>query len=102
MRRTFVAATAAMLAVGLSAPAAIAAKGIPGNPMGTGNPDQTCQTVEGGNFIQTPGNGHATLSPGSVFNETPPGGIGGQAYTTAGSNSQYDVACYQTTNHSAP
>ena len=101
MKRTMLATAAVVLAAVLSAPAAIAARGTPGNPSVTGNPMQTCQTVEGGNFIQTPGNGHATVSPGSVFNETPPGGTGGQAYTTAGSNSQYDVACYQTTNHQA-
>ena len=82
------------------------------NP-GTGQPSQSCQTVEatGGT---TPGsaspNGGAAFSPGSVFNEkginSTTGGTGGSAYTAGNSRSpntravsQYDVACFQVTLH---
>lgn len=78
------------------------------NP-GTGQPNQSCQTVEatGGT---TPGsaspNGGAAFSPGSVFNEptinSATGGTGGAAYNAGNANSpnphavsQYDVACFQ-------
>ena len=66
------------------------------NPSGTGLPSQSCQdiTAAGGT---TPGN--ASTSPGSPFNEpsgTSPGGIGGQHYNET---SQYDVACYQVSQH---
>jgi hypothetical protein len=68
-----------------------------GNPSGTGQPSQSCQTVEstGGT---TPGG--SASSPGSPFNEpginSTSGGTGGQHYNE---NSQYDVACYQVSSH---
>ncbi len=105
MRRTFVAATATMLAVGLSAPAAIAGQGNP-SPTGTGPPSQSCQTVYNNGAVVTPGNGNAAMSPGSPFDEPgtnttyPLGGTGGQNYNAA--KSQYDVACYQTNQHVTP
>ncbi len=43
--------------------------------------------------------GNASSSPGSPFNEptsTSPGGTGGQNYNET---SQYDVACYQVSQH---
>ena len=64
---------------------------------GTGPPSQSCQEVEkeGG---RTPG--HAANSPGSPFNEpeinSEKGGNGGQHYSE---KSQYDVACYQHSQH---
>jgi hypothetical protein len=61
------------------------------NPNG-GPPSQSCQDI--GVY---PGN--APSSPGSPFNEptlTTPGGTGGQHYTE---KSQYDVACYQQSQH---
>lgn len=80
--------------VGFSAPVASAGSG---NPSGTGPPNQSCQSVEssGGS---TPGN--SSSSPGSPFNEpginSQNGGTGGQNYSQS---SQYDVACYQTSQH---
>lgn len=60
------------------------------NPPGTGQPGQSCQSLE----PNTPGN--AATSPGSPFNEpminSANGGTGGQHYSES---SQYDVACFQ-------
>ena len=81
------AAASAALAV-LVPPSALAS----GNPSGTGPPSQSCQAEP-----SSPGN--ASSSPGSPFNEpsgSNPGGTGGQHYNE---NSQYDVACYQASNH---
>ena len=67
-----------------------------GNPSGTGPPFQSCQDQVAGGGVE-PGN--ASASPGSPFNEpsgSNPGGIGGQHYNEM---SQYDVACYQLSNH---
>lgn len=71
-----------------------------GNPSGTGQPSQTCLM---GNALSEPGN--AASAPGSAFNEN--GGIAGSMY--AGSQpqnssnpksvSQYDVACFQVSQH---
>jgi hypothetical protein len=67
------------------------------NPPGTGQPGQSCQLVEkaGGT---TPG--HSASSPGSPFNEpginSQNGGTGGQHYSPT---SQYDVACFQVSQH---
>jgi len=104
-------AIAGFISVGLATPAfgATPAGQSPGNPSGTGNPTQSCQSI--GN---EPGN--ASSSPGSPFNEptaTSSGGNGGTHYagngpSTAGKTtngvghttngglvtSQYDVACY--------
>ena len=108
-------AIAGFLTVGLAAPAfgATPPGQCPGNPSGTGNPTQSCQTVvaNGGNEP-----GHASSAGGSPFNEpsaTSPGGNGGIHYagngpSTAGKTTngvghttnggliaaQYDVACY--------
>jgi hypothetical protein len=108
-------AIAGFISVGLAAPALAATPpgASPGNPSGTGNPTQSCQSIvaAGG---QEPGN--TPGSGGSPFNEptlTNPGGNGGMHYagngpstlgkTTNGmghtNNSglvtaQYDVACY--------
>ena len=70
------------------------------NPSGTGQPSQTCLSST------APGEpGNAASAPGSAFNEN--GGIAGSMY--AGSQpqnsnnpksvSQYDVACFQQTQH---
>ena len=115
--RRIVAATAiaGFIGVGLAAPAfgATPAGQSPGNPSGTGNPTQSCQTVvdNGGNEP-----GHASSAGGSPFNEpsaTSPGGNGGSHYAGNGPSTvgkttngvghatngglvaaQYDVACY--------
>ncbi len=62
-------------------------------------PNQSCQA-------EPSSPGHASSAPGSAFNEKP-GGVAGAVY--AGSQpqnsvnpksvSQYDVACYQVSNH---
>lgn len=68
-----------------------------GNPSGTGQPGQSCQDVEAAGGT-TPGN--ASSSPGSPFNEpginSANGGTGGQHYS---GTSQYDVACFQVSQH---
>ena len=96
MRRIVVVSTAVvgLLGVGLAAPAF----GAPNpSPTGTGQPSQTCQIIEAQPGGTAPG--HASSSPGSVFNEpilnSPLGGKGGQQYNLVGAPSQYDVACFQ-------
>jgi hypothetical protein len=67
-----------------------------GNPSGTGLPSQSCQDIVAGGGTE-PGN--SSSSPGSPFNEpssTSAGGIGGQHYNET---SQYDVACFQVSQH---
>lgn len=89
----------------LSVLCAIAAGGALGasNPNGTGQPSQTCLSSTA---PSEPGN--AANAPGSAFNETGPGRAGtvyagnGVSATRAGSPnavSQYDVACYQVSQH---
>ena len=74
------------------------------NPSGTGQPNQTCQTINatqsnpsGATGPFYPGN--AQNAPGSVFAEAggtfTNGGTGGIRYNAVGAPSQYDVACYQ-------
>jgi len=67
------------------------------NPSGTGLPSQSCQDIEAAGGTVP---GKSSLSPGSPFNEpglnSPNGGIGGQHYSEM---SQYDVACYQVSQH---
>ncbi len=68
-----------------------------GNPSGTGLPSQSCQDIEAAGGT-VPGN--SSSSPGSPFNEpginSVAGGTGGQHYNET---SQYDVACYQVSQH---
>jgi hypothetical protein len=68
-----------------------------------GQPNQTCLSATAPSEP-----GHAAGAPGSAFNETGPGTAGtvyagnGISATTAGSTkavSQYDVACFQVSNH---
>jgi hypothetical protein len=89
MRRLLLAATIAVLVLGVLSPVALAGKG---NPAGTGPPSQSCQEIEAeGGTVP----GHSSSSPGSPFNEpelnSEEGGIGGQHYNEG---SQYDVACF--------
>ena len=68
---------------------------------GQGQPNQDCVDVVNSGGTE-PGNGHAAASPGSPFNEADLGGTGGTGgfhYDQAGAPSQYDVACYQVTQH---
>jgi hypothetical protein len=75
--------------LGLAGPAVAA--NPPGPP---GMPNQSCEDLE----PNTPGN--SADSPGSPFNEaginSVDGGIGGQHYSET---SQYDVACFQVSQH---
>ena len=73
------------------------------NPSGTGQPSQTCLSSTAPSEP-----GQAATAPGSAFNETGPGTAGvvyagnGISATTAGSSnavSQYDVACFQVSQH---
>jgi hypothetical protein len=67
------------------------------NPVGTGQPNQDCESIG-----VTPGN--AALAPGSAFN---PDGQAGTVYAGEQpqnsknplSVSQYDVACFQVSQH---
>lgn len=97
MRKLLVALALAALSLPVSA--AYAAS----NPSGTGQPNQTCQSINppGTNAGATgpfyPGNaqnarGSVFAEPGGTFTN---GGVGGQRYNAVGAPSQYDVACYQ-------
>ena len=93
MRRSVVVALIiAFFSLGLASPAL--ADNPPGPP---GPPNQSCQDLG----LTTPVN--SANSPGSPFNEPTsggnpnnPGGIGGQNYSPT---SQYDVACFQQSQH---
>jgi hypothetical protein len=88
MRRSVLVAGA--IAVAVLAPSSAA---FADNPPGQGPPGQSCQDLG----LTTPGN--AANSPGSPFNEpsgSNPGGTGGQHYSE---KSQYDVACFQQSQH---
>ena|SRR5947208_34979 len=87
---------AALLAIGATSAAA-------GNPSGNGQPSQTCLSSTAPTEP-----GQAANAPGSAFNESGPGTAGvvyagnGISATTAGSTnavSQYDVACFQVSQH---
>jgi len=87
-RSVFVALLITLFSLGLASPAL--ADNPPGPP---GPPNQSCQDLG----LTTPGN--SANSPGSPFHEpsgTDPGGIGGQHYSPG---SQYDVACFQQSQH---
>jgi hypothetical protein len=94
MRRVL-ATTATFVVLAGVMPGSALAGGNPnggGDPNGTGPPSQSCQSQP-----SSPGN--SSSSPGAPFNEpsgSNPGGTGGQNYSQS---SQYDVACYQVSNH---
>jgi hypothetical protein len=85
-----------------------AANAFATNPAGTGQPSQTCLSSTA---PSEPGN--AANAPGSAFNEpsatNPDGGTAGQVYAGNGQTtqtpanghavSQYDVACFQVSQH---
>src|SRR5881227_2332304 len=91
--------TATILVVALAFPP-ITSVFAAGNPNGTGQPSQTCLNSTAPN---EPGN--ASTAPGSAFNEN--GGTAGSVYAgeqpqnskNPKSVSQYDVACYQVSQH---
>jgi hypothetical protein len=87
MKKLRTASVAIVFGAALLVPAGVAAAAA--NPSGTGKPSQSCEDIQ-----VTPG--HAETSPGSPFNETGAGGIGGQHYSET---SQYDVACFQVSQH---
>lgn len=92
----------------VAALAASAMAGAAANPSGSGQPSQTCLSQTAPN---EPGN--AANAPGSAFNEpsasNPNGGTAGQMYAGNGQTTQtpanghavaqYDVACYQVSQH---
>jgi len=89
MRRVLVIAVISVLALML----AFGALG----PVSAGQPNQSCEEQ-----VQRPG--HASSAPGSAFN---PDGVAGTHYAgeqpqnskNPNSVSQYDVACFQVSNH---
>jgi len=94
MKRIVVVVMALALVLGIAG-AALAS----GNPAGTGQPGQSCQS-------QPASPGNSSSAAGSAFNEVP-GGVAGSHYAgTQPQNSknpnsvaQYDVACYQVSNN---
>jgi len=97
IRRALVVVVAvASLGVGVMSPAWAGQ----GNPNGTGQPSQSCGSDTAPN---TPSQ-QSGSAPGSAFN---PDGQAGSVYAgeqpqnsnNPNSVSQYDVACYQTSNH---
>ena len=91
-----------LLIVATAAPALAASNP---SPSGTGQPSQSCLSATAPN---TPG--MTASSPGAPFNEpsdTSSGGVAGQHYAgqqpqnskNTKSVSQYDVACYQVSQH---
>lgn len=91
----------ATITAALLAGAFVIAGGTPAfaaaNPSGRGLPSQSCQDIEAAGGTVP---GHSSSSPGSPFNEpginSVNGGTGGQHYNET---SQYDVACYQVSQH---
>jgi hypothetical protein len=102
MKRFIVKGITAIILVGALAFPPVTSVFAAGNPNGTGQPSQTCLSSTAPN---EPGN--ASSAPGSAFNEN--GGTAGSVYagngvsaTTANSAnavSQYDVACFQVSQH---
>ena len=92
------AVAAAVGALGIGGPTIALAANPHGSTNPTGQPSQSCQS-----FSATTRPGNSYLSPGAPFNEpginSGPGGTGGNAYNNAGANSQYDVACFQASQH---
>jgi hypothetical protein len=89
---------AAMVLTPSLAAAAPAHSSTTQTPVAKGQPNQSCQDINGGNTGSSyPGN--TTTAPGSAFNET--NGIAGSMYAgsqtqnskNSASVSQYDVAC---------
>jgi hypothetical protein len=79
---------------------ALTGAGVASNPPGTGQPSQSCLSTTA---PSEPGN--AAAAPGSAFNEN--GGVAGGMYAgsqpqnskNSTSVSQYDVACFQVSQH---
>jgi hypothetical protein len=95
MRKLMAATLMSLVAAGLAPAGSLAAP----NPSGTGKPSQSCQEIlppEGEGRVP----GKSSSSPGSPFNEP---GLGSELGGTGGRNysekSQYDVACYQVSQH---
>jgi hypothetical protein len=92
--RRFTLAVLLALALAVVPGGALAAR----NPSGTGLPGQNCEEVELTTGSEAPGK--TSTSRGSPFNEaglnSAEGGIGGQHYNET---SQYDVACFQVSQH---
>ncbi len=91
LQRICLATTIVAVLIGAAAPALAGS----GDPSGTGQPSQSCQS-------QPSSPGGASSAPGSAFNEVP-GGTAGSKYAgnqpqnskNPNSVAQYDVACYQ-------
>jgi hypothetical protein len=97
MRKLMAATMMSLVAAGLAPVGSLAARNP--SPTGTGKPSQSCQEIippEGQGKVP----GKSSSSPGSPFNEpglgSELGGTGGRNYSES---SQYDVACYQVSQH---
>jgi len=93
--------TASILVVALAFPSVTSV--FAASPGTQGQPGQTCLSSTAPN---EPGN--AASAPGSAFNETGPGtagtvyagnGVSATKANSANAVSQYDVACYQVSQH---
>ena len=91
-------ATALAIAPSIAAAQQTSSSGQITSGQALGQPNQSCQTINGGNTGPSyPG--HTTTAPGSAFNET--NGIAGSMYAgsqpqnsvNTASVAQYDVAC---------
>ncbi len=91
--KRLIAAIASALAVGVAVAPAVAAR----NPSGTGQPSQSCQAEPTGppGIISTT-NGFATVAV-NVYAGSP--GTPSLANGNAHAVSQYDVACFQVSQH---
>ena len=94
MRRRFVlAASAALLAATLGGGTALAA----GNPSGTGQPNASCQSVFPTGPLNPAGfNTAGFAQAGAVYAGS---GVSVDHAMSAAAVSQYDVACYQVSQH---
>jgi hypothetical protein len=91
-RRLALAATAALLSLGLGAGGALAAA----NPSGTGPPSQSCQAEPAGPpGIFSKDNGFANVA----VNRYAGSGENTEGPANPNAISQYDVACYQFSQH---
>ena len=87
----FIAAALSIAAL-TGAPTALGAA----NPMGTGQPSQSCEDVGTGPAgIVSTTNGFATTAVNVYANPTAQSGVAGNDHTV----SQYDVACFQYSQH---
>ncbi len=92
LRRTFIAVAAGALLLGLSAPAVLG-----GNPSGTGQPSASCGSA--GAEMMPAGFGTAGFTNAANVYAGSDGTPSQANAQSSAAVSQYDVACYQITQH---